>query len=426
MAIFGPQRSTQADFVIDIGNKIGVPIISPATSPAISPEESPYFIRSAWSCSSQAKAIAATVKAFGWREVSFIYQKSKFGGGLLQILFEGLMQVSHQTVLCPCTGDDEILKQLYKLKTMQTRVFVVHMEHRLASRFFRKAKEAGMMGKGYAWIIVDSLTSLYSIDPEAVEAMQGVIGLKAYIPRSNELKNFEKRWRKRFLKDYPDMDMTDFNAYGLWAYDSITALAEAVERVGVTSPRFNRPVDGMDLDAIGTSNVGPSLARLIRNYTSRGLSGNFNMINGELQPSAFEIVNVIGRGEHTVGFWTERYGLSKKLKPDGDDEGAYSTKKENLGAIIWPGLVKEVPKGWEIPTSGMKLRVGVPMRGGFKEIINVDRDSETGALIPTGFSIDVFEQVMRSMPYAVQFEYIPFSENGEYDDLVRQIALEVR
>ncbi|KAL8466484.1 hypothetical protein ACS0TY_035535 [Phlomoides rotata] len=428
MAIFGPQRSTQVDFVIDIGNKVSVPIISPATSPAISPEESPYFIRSAWSSSSQAKAIAATVKAFGWKEVTFIYQKSKFGSGLLQFLFDGLIQVSHQTVLCSCPGDDQIQKELNQLQKMQTRVFVVHMESKLASRFFRKAKELGMMSKGYAWIIVDSLTSLYYMDSEAVEAMQGVIGLKAYIPSTNELKNFEKRWSKRFLKDNPDMEMMGSNAYGLWAYDSMTALAEAVERVGVTSTRFKKRVDGgnlTDLDAIGTSSIGESLVPLIRNYTSRGLSGNFNLSNGELQPSAFEIVNVIGRGEHTVGFWTERNGLSKKLKPDGDDdEGVYSTKRENLGAIIWPGKTSDVPKGWEILTSGKKLRVGVPMRGGFKEIINVDRDPETKAVIATGFSIDVFEEVMRSMPYAVQFDYIPFDENGEYDDLVKKISLE--
>ncbi|KAL8458833.1 hypothetical protein ACS0TY_036368 [Phlomoides rotata] len=418
MAIFGPQRSTQADFVIDIGNKVSVPIISPATSPAISPEESPYFIRSAWSCSSQAKAIAAIVKAFGWKEVTFIYQKSKFGSGLLQFLFDGLIQVSHQTVLCSCPGDDQIRKELYQLQTMQTRVFVVHMESKLASRFFRKAKELGMMSKGYAWIIVDSLTSLYSMDSEAVEAMQGVIGLKAYIPSTNELKNFEKRWSKRFLKDNPDMELMGSNAYGLWAYDSMTALAEAVELVGVTSTRFKKRVDGgnlTDLDAIGTSSIGESLVPLIRNYTTRGLSGNFNLINGELQPSAFEIVNVIGRGEHTVGFWTDRNGLSKTLKPD--DDGVYSTKRENLGAIIWPGKTSEVPKGWEIPTSGKKLRVGVPMRAGFPDFVKVQRDPQTNATRISGYYIDLFDSVMDALPYAVRYEYVPFDMMDSYDNL---------
>ncbi|KAL8466481.1 hypothetical protein ACS0TY_035533 [Phlomoides rotata] len=427
MAIFGPQKPSQASFVIEIGNNVSVPIISPETGVSISPEESPYYIRAAWSYSSQFKVIAAIVKAFGWREVAFIYHNPKYGGGPLPFFIGSMIQVSHQSVFSSSSRDDQILKDLYSLKTMQTRVFIVHLGPKLASRFFRIAKEAGMMSGGYAWIMVDKLTNLlHLVDSEAREAMQGVIGVRAYVPRSNELKNFEKRWSKRFLAEYPDMDMIDLNVNGLWAYDSITALAEAVERVGVTSPRFKKPVDRgnlTDLEAIGTSNIGPSLAPLIRNYTSRGLSGNFNVSNGQLQSYAFEIVNVIGRGEHTVGFWTERYGLSKKLKPDDDDEGDYSTKKDNLGMIMWPGLTIEVPKGWEIPNSGTKLRIGVPTLGGFKELIYAGRDPETGSVIATGFSIDVFEEVMRSMPYAVLFEYIPFDEYEDYDGLVRQISL---
>ncbi|KAL8458827.1 hypothetical protein ACS0TY_036363 [Phlomoides rotata] len=266
----------------------------------------------------------------------------------------------------------------------------------LVSRFFKIAKEAGMMSRGYAWIMVDVLTNLlHLVDSEAIEAMQGVIGVKAYVPRSNELKNFEKRWSKRFLREYPDEDMLDFNVYGLWAYDIVTALAEAIERVGVPSLRFKKPVDRGNLtylDVIGTSSIGESLVPLIRNYTSRGLSGNFNLSN-------------------------ERYGISKKLKPDDDDEGVYSTKKDNLGPIIWPGVTIEVPKGWEFTNGGKKLRVGVPLKGGVKELINVDRHPETGDVKATGFSIDVFEQVMRYMPYAVPFEYIPF------DEMVRDVTV---
>lgn len=50
-------------------------------------------------------------------------------------------------------SDDRISDELHNLKRMQTRVFVVHLLPKLASRFFKKAKEAGMMQEGYAWII---------------------------------------------------------------------------------------------------------------------------------------------------------------------------------------------------------------------------------------------------------------------------------
>ncbi|KAK4427472.1 Glutamate receptor 2.7 [Sesamum alatum] len=436
MAIIGPQKSIQADFVIDIGDKVRVPIISQATSPALSPKESPYFIRPAQCSSYQAEAIAAIVKAFGWRQVVFIYEDTNYGSGLVQFLTEGLRQnnalVSYQSVISPSATNDQILLELYKLTTMQTRVFVVHMLPSLASRFFKMAKASGMMSEGNTWIIADALTSLLdSVDSETIEAMQGVIGVKAYIPRSNELDNFTRRWRKRFHKENPEMDRTELNVFGLWAYDSITALALAIERSGMTSPRFKKPASRgslTDLAAIGISSTGPSFVPLIRNFSSKGLSGDFSIIDGQLLPSAFQIVNVIGKGEYIVGFWTKTYGISRKLKPD-DDKAVYSTNKDRLGAILWPGQTAIVPKGWEMPTSGKKLRVGVPVKSGFTEFVKIERDAETNAVIPTGFCIDVFKEVMQSLPYAVLYEFFPFEtpdgqSAGEYNDLVYRIYLE--
>ncbi|KAL7180617.1 hypothetical protein ACSBR1_043747 [Camellia fascicularis] len=93
-------------------------------------------------------------------------------------------------------------------------------------------------------------------------------------------------------------------------------------------------------------------------------------------------------------------------------------------AIIWPGESNVVPKGWEIPTGERKLRVGVPVKGGFVEFIKVERDAETNAVVATGFCIDVFEKVMNSLPYAVPREYVTGESAGSYDDLVYQIVLE--
>ncbi|KAH6793347.1 hypothetical protein C2S52_003824 [Perilla frutescens var. hirtella] len=417
MAIFGPQRSIQANSVIDVGDKVRVPIISPATSPALSPQETPYFVRAAWCSSSQGKAIAAIVKKFGWREAVFVHEDTNYGRGLVPFLTEDLQEsnalVLYQSVVSPSVGNDQILQQLYELMMKQTRVFVLHMSPSVASSFFQMAKEAGMMEEGYVWIIADPLTSLLDyVDSETVEAMQGVIGVKAYIPRSSELKSFTKRWSNRFHKENPGMDRTEMNVLGLWAYDSITALAEAIERVGVTFPRFKKTVSMgnlTDLEAIGTSITGPLLAPLIRNFIYRGLSGDYNISNGQLQPSAFEIVNVIGNGENTVGFWTEQKGISKELN---------SAKKTT-----------DVPKGWEIPASGKKLKVGVPVNKGFSEMIRVEKDAETNAVRATGFCIDVFEEPIRLLPYEVPFEYIPFETHdgqtsGDYDDLIYQVFLQ--
>ncbi|KAL1539481.1 glutamate receptor 2.7-like [Salvia divinorum] len=344
MAILGPQRSIQADFVIDIGEKVRVPVISPSTSLALSSKESQYFIRSAWCSSSQAKAIAAIVKAFGWKEVALVYEDSNYGRGLIPILAEEMLTsnvlMANLSAVSPSAKHHQLLQQLEQLKTLQTRVFVVVMLPNLASRFFQTTEEAGMVSKGYAWIISYVLTSLLdSVDSETIEAMQGVLGVKPYIQRSRELNHFTKRWRRRFHEENPEMDRTELNVFGLWAYDSTTALADAVERVGVVSPQFKKPMQRWnltDLEALGTSNSYPSLVHLIRNYKSKGLSGDFSISNGQLQPSAFEIVNVVGAGAYRVGFWTERYGISQKLQVD-DPTAVYSTKKDDLGGVVWPG-----------------------------------------------------------------------------------------
>ena len=181
MAILGPMTSSQADFVIDIGSKSSVPIISPATSPSLSPNDTPYFIRSSHDSSSQLKPIAELIKHFGWREVVFIYEDGDYGRGLIPYISDAMVNVDakvmYRTVIYHSASDDWILKELYKMKTMQTRVFIVHALPDLATRFFKKVNEAGMMEEGYAWIITEVLTSrLHSLDPSDIDSMHGVQG----------------------------------------------------------------------------------------------------------------------------------------------------------------------------------------------------------------------------------------------------------
>ncbi|KAE9454199.1 hypothetical protein C3L33_13883, partial [Rhododendron williamsianum] len=429
-AILGLQTCTQADFVIDIGHKTQVPIISSATSPSLSPKDNPYFIRGAHDGSSQVQSLAAIVKAFSWREVVLIYEDTDYGRGIGPYLADSLLevgsQVRYRSIMSLSATDDHILKELHNLKKRQTRVFVVHMLPSLASRLFLKAQEAGMMNKGYAWIITDGLTSrLDSVDPKIIGLMQGVIGVKPYVPNSSELQNFTERWRKRFRQENPNIDRFELNMLGLWAYDSAMMLAMAVDSSGISRSKFKKPVTTSnlaDLAAIGSSEMGPRLLQSIKNTRFQGLSGEFNLVDGQLQPSAFQIVNVIGKGEREIGFWTRESGISKKLILARN--GNYTTNKEDLG-VIWPGESNLVPKGWEIPTDEYKLRVGVPANSGFPKLVKVETDSETNVVNATGFCIDVFKEVIHSLPYVVPYDFVSFKSDraGSYDDLVHQIFL---
>nr|GEX74712.1 glutamate receptor 2.8-like [Tanacetum cinerariifolium] len=133
----------------------------------------------------------------------------------------------------------------------------------------------------------------------------------------------------------------------------------------------------------------------------------FHLVDGQLQPSMYQIVNILDKGLKHVGYWTPTNGIKKKL---------HQTKESNddLGAIIWPGDTIFSPKGWEIPTSSeSKLRVGVPAGRGFVQFVDVDIDPKTRQVISvTGFCIDIFIAVMDALPYAVTIEFVPFSPSG--------------
>ncbi|KAL0330149.1 UNVERIFIED_CONTAM: Glutamate receptor 2.6 [Sesamum radiatum] len=160
-AIIGPLFSVQANFLIELGDKAQVPIITfSATSPSLSSRRSPYFIRATLNDSSQVQPITAIIEAFGWREVVPIYVDNEFGEGMIPYLTDALeninVRVPYRSVIPLLASDEQIVAELYKLMTMQTRVFVVHMLVPLGFRLFAKAQQLGMMTKGYAWIITDS------------------------------------------------------------------------------------------------------------------------------------------------------------------------------------------------------------------------------------------------------------------------------
>ncbi|KAK2971057.1 hypothetical protein RJ640_003249 [Escallonia rubra] len=415
-AIIGPVTSMQANFVINLGEHSQVPIISfSATSASLSSLRSEYFIRATHIDTCQVKAISSLVQAFGWRAVVPVYADTEFGEGVIPFLTDALQEVNaripYRSVIHPSASDAEIAAELYKLMTMQTRVFVVHMPPDLGSQFFAKANEVGMMSKDYVWIITTGITNHFSmVEPLVNIPMPGVLGVKPHVPRRKRLDHFITRWKwKSRQKNSVDANLSIF---GLWAYDATTALAMAVEKVGARHSSYN-------------SNH-KHLREVLASTRLHGLSGDFHIVNGQLHSSAFQIVNIIGNVERVIGFWTEKNGISKGL--NFTSRNIYSTSKQNLGAIVWPGETTYAPKGWVIPTNKKKLRVGVPVNDGFSAFVNVTRGSSSSTTVVSGFCIDVFDAVMAALPYNVPYEYVPFVKHngemaGDYNELVYQVFL---
>ncbi|XP_010453158.1 PREDICTED: glutamate receptor 2.5-like isoform X1 [Camelina sativa] len=430
VAIIGPGTSMQAPFLINLGNQTKVPIISfSATSPLLDSLRSPYFIRATHDDSSQVHAISAIIESFRWREVVPIYADNEFGEGILPYLVDAFQEINvrirYRSAISLHFSDDQIKKELYKLMTMPTRVFIVHMLPDLGSRLFAIAKEIGMMNKGYVWIVTNGIADLMSVMGESsLENMHGVLGVKTYFAGSKELMYLEARWQKRFGRE-------ELNNFACWAYDAATALM-SVEEISNVNMSFNKTKTntsrediGTDLDDLGVSLSGPKLLQALSTVTFKGVAGRFQLKTGKLEPKTFKIINIEETGERTVGFWKSKVGLLKSLQVD---QKAHSSRR--LRPIIWPGDTTFVPKGWEFPTNAKKLRIAVPKKDGFNNFVKVTKDENTNVPVVTGFCIDVFDMVMRQMPYAVSYEYIPFETpdgkpRGSYDEMVHNVFLGV-
>ncbi|KAL9376089.1 hypothetical protein Peur_030209 [Populus x canadensis] len=439
-AILGPTTSMQANFVIDLGEKAQVPIMSfSATSPFLSSIKSTYFFRATLNDSTQVNAISALVQAFRWREAVPIYIDNEYGEGIVPYLTDALRavnaRVSYRSVISPSATDEQIIEELYKLMTMQTRVFIVHMYGYLGTRLFAKAKEIGMMSEGCVWIMTDGLTAdlLSSPNPSVTATIQGVLGVQPYVPSTKEIQDFRVRWKRKFQQDNPYIIDAELNIYGLRGYDAATALALAVEKAGTTNFGFRKAnvssSSSTDLATLGVSFNGPSLLQALSNTSFKGLTGDYHFADGQLQPPAFQIVNVNGNGGREIGFWTPKEGLVKQFVPS---NGTNSTSLSGISTVIFPGDTTVAPKGFRIPTKENKLRIGVPVKSSFRQFVDVRKYPGSNTTKITGFCIDVFDTVVKTLPYDLPYdlpyEYVPFANPdgepaGTYNDLVYQVYL---
>ncbi|XP_040967175.1 glutamate receptor 2.6-like [Gossypium hirsutum] len=368
-----------------------------ATSLSLSTSQNPFLVRTTLDDSSQAKGITAIIRAYKWHEVILIYEDTEYGSGLIPYLADEFQQFD-----------------------IRTRVIVVHMSSSLGSKIFLLAKETTMISDGYAWIITDGLSTL--LDPmgaKVIGSMQGVLGIRPHIPQSKRLENFKKRWKSEIHSS-----STKLNIFGYWAYNTVWALAKAVEMVPQESSSVNgenHHKNTCQFPVIKVSKIGKMILKRLLKTKFKGLSGDFSLVRGQLRSSAFEIIKVIDNKEKFIRYWTFENGLSRKL---GKAKKGKSMSKYELKPPIWPGNTKDIPRGWTTPVGGNKLRIGVPDKPSFEAYLKVEQDSYTKESTITGFSYDVFEEALALLPFAVPHKLIPFpigSNAGTYNKLLYHV-----
>ncbi|KAL3535329.1 hypothetical protein ACH5RR_003790 [Cinchona calisaya] len=428
--VLGPEWSKEATFVVELGAKAHVPIISfTAKNRAFSHSPSPYFVRTTPDDLNQVKSLAAICQGFEWHEVFILYEDTEYGNLFVSKLNKAFqevdIQLSYMSAISTSAEDFDITKELNKLMTKQTRIFLVHMNILLGNRLFVLARKAGMMSEGYAWLITDGLSNF--LNSEDSSSMEGVLGIRPHVPKSKNLDNFRAKWKRKALLMKPESTVMELNVYGLWAYDTVWALALAIEKLPPpdsdmlkTSQVDNKSDistslgdNRSDISSLKVSQFGRTILTELLHTKFTGLSGEFQLVDGQLQPSAFEIFNVIGSGDRVVGYWTPERGISNRLSSIGDP--TYSTSMKELRAIMWPGDTVVPPKGWAIPTAG-KFKVGVPKKDGFTEFVNIQLDPATNEYNFSGLSIDVFLASLNLIPFKLDYEFVPYLNTSEHSN----------
>ncbi|KAI3965657.1 hypothetical protein MKX01_010614 [Papaver californicum] len=424
--IIGLESSVGAEFVAYIGSKAHIPILSfSPTHSSISPTQVPYLLRVAQNDSSQVKAIAAIIQAYKLKELSIIHDDSHIGSALIPSLTVALFDVGahvcNRTILPSKANATTIINSLLKLKSMKSKVFIVHMSPSLAANFFLNVHKQKMMDNGYVWIITTAIADVMSyMNPSVLRSMNGVIGVKTDVPESKSLKFFNVQFQKRFKQDHPKQYRSQPNINALWAYDVIFLMAMVADTV---HPHFNTknslspPTNKKGNPSVsnffdnGVSPMGSKLLQTIQEAKFGGLSGKIQFIDGQLKSNTYRIVNVLGKKYRTIGYWTPGVGFTKGLNKKNMQKN-YSTDDYDLASVTWPG-------GSKVPPKAMTLTIGVPYKTGFKEFMSVSHDNNTNSWNVTGFSKDVFENVMQGLPY--EFNYVPYANDGvsagNYDDL---------
>ncbi|KAF5454106.1 hypothetical protein F2P56_023794 [Juglans regia] len=440
VAIIGPQQSVMAHIISHIANELQVPLLSfAATDPTLNSLQFPYFVRTTQSDDFQMAAVADIVGYYEWRDVIAIYIDDDHGRNGVSALGDKLAEkrckISYRAPMSPKLSSVEIKNALFKVALMESRVIILHIYATWGLDVLNVARELGMMRSGYVWIATDWLSTVLdtesSLTSAAVDSIQGVLTLRMHMPDSEPKRELFKRWNNLTASN-TENSRFGLNTYGMYAYDTVWLLAHSLDKflnqggnISFSNDTSLTEFHGgrLQFDAMSIFDGGNLLLSSILKVNITGVTGKLEFTSeGDLFHPAYEVINVIGTGIRTIGYWSNSSGLSVS-SPDkyNAHEPNTSSSKQKLYGVIWPGQTTQKPRGWVFSSSGRQLRVGVPNRVSYHEFVSRIENSDSYG----GFCIDVFNAAKDELPYAVPYKFVPFGDghkNPVTSDLLHLIT----
>ncbi|KAJ0863026.1 putative periplasmic binding protein-like I [Helianthus annuus] len=406
-AILGLQTLEEVLSVGEIVSKAQIPALSLLDSvPRWALDRFSFLVQASPSQFAQMKAFVAVLESCGWNSFTFIYEDINSASTLvmphlMEAIKESGVQMSSIVRLSSLSSfsSSSLLGELGRINTKPCRVFLVHASLEMGIHIFQNAKSLGMLERGYVWITTNLITDLlHTANSSVFSIMEGVVGLGSSFPEhDSRFHDFSAKFQKKFKTEQPEEETNIPGIFAVEAYDATWTLALGLSRKNMS---------------------GQTLLDELSSISLTGITGEVQLINRQsIESHIFQLVNVIGKYYRQLGFWSEGHGFSEVI----NDRVIYSTSLQNLGHIFWPGKPLHTPRGWSIPTNVKPLRVGVPTMAVFKEFVDVKYDHDDHSFTITGYSIELFEETVKRLPYYLPYEFYPFT--GSYDSLVKQVYL---
>uniref|UniRef100_A0A7N0ZSM0 Glutamate receptor n=1 Tax=Kalanchoe fedtschenkoi TaxID=63787 RepID=A0A7N0ZSM0_KALFE len=438
VAIIGGETAVIARVVSRLANDLSVPLLSfSATYPSMSPLQQPFFVLTAQSDNFQMAAIATMIHYYGWSDVVAVYTDDDDGRNGITALADKLAEVhcsiSSRAVLKPQMSRDDITDKLVQVGSVRTRIIVLHVPVASGLMVFDVAYLLNMTRNGYVWIATSWLSTIIDTDgplpAEVRKKIQGVLTLRMHTQDSKLKRSFFSRW-KNLTSTEAFSDAPGLNMYGLYAYDTVWLIANALDSFfkdggNVSFTNVGKLYDGgstlFNLDKLKIFDGGDLLLNKIEQINVTGIAGPISFtLDRHLSSPAYEILNVIGSEYRGIGYWSNLSGLSV-LPPEAlySKEANLSSTTPQLSVVIWPGETTVKPHGWA-STDNAELKIAVPNRVTYTELVSMD-----GQGTFNGFCIAVFEAVLKLLPYPVSYKLMPFGDgkiNPNYTELLLLIA----
>ncbi|MED6174550.1 hypothetical protein PIB30_070103, partial [Stylosanthes scabra] len=231
LAIIGTITHSEESLASKINNATkNIPILS-LSSPAAANTQLPssplpQLIQFGDDIKAHMQCLVGIVRRFKWQRVTTIYELNSgfsYDPSALLDLSDSLRHVGSEIdnhlalpSLSSLSSQSELKSRIenelsqQKNKKNNMVFLIVHSSLELAIMLFEKAKQMGMMEKGYVWVIPNEVAGLLdSFNSSVISSMQGVIGFKKQLMETSEsYRNFKFKFRRSFALEYPEEEYT--------------------------------------------------------------------------------------------------------------------------------------------------------------------------------------------------------------------------